>query len=50
MQCHYRQQFIASKGGTTQAALAELKDNKINNIVLKAIKKAYKKSQNILKK
>ena len=41
---------IASKGGTTQAALAELKDNKINNIILKAIKKAYKKSQNILKK
>ena len=41
---------IASKGGTTQAALAELKNNKINNIILKAIKKAYKKSQNILKK
>ena len=41
---------IASKGGTTQAALAELKNNKINTIILKAIKKAYKKSQNILKK
>ena len=41
---------IASKGGTTQAALAELKNNKINNIISKAIKKAYKKSQNILNK
>ncbi len=40
---------IASKGGTTQAALDELKNNKINSIFLKAIKKAYKKSQNILK-
>ena len=41
---------IASKGGTTQAALAELKNNKINSIVSKAIKKAYMKSRNILKK
>jgi pyrroline-5-carboxylate reductase len=41
---------IASKGGTTQAALTELKNNKIDSIILKAIKKAYKKSQNILKK
>jgi len=41
---------IASKGGTTQAALAELKNNKINSIISKAIKKAYKKSRNILNK
>lgn len=41
---------IASKGGTTRAALTELKKNKINSTILKAIKKAYKKSQNILKK
>jgi pyrroline-5-carboxylate reductase len=41
---------IASKGGTTQAALSELENNKINNIILNAIKKAYKKSKNILKK
>jgi pyrroline-5-carboxylate reductase len=41
---------IASKGGTTQAALDELKNNKINSIVSKAIKKAYMKSRNILKK
>jgi len=41
---------IASKGGTTQAALSEMKNNKIHNTILKAIKKAYKKSQNILKK
>ena len=34
---------IASKGGTTQAALTELKNNKINSIISKAIKKAYKK-------
>ena len=41
---------IASKGGTTQAALTELKNNKINSIISNAIKKAYKKSRNILKK
>ena len=41
---------IASKGGTTQAALTELKNNKVDSIIQKAIKKAYKKSQNILKK
>ena len=33
---------IASKGGTTQAALTELKNNKVDSLVLKAIKKAYK--------
>ena len=41
---------IASKGGTTQAALTDLKNNKIDSIISKAIKKAYKKSKNILKK
>ena len=41
---------IASKGGTTQVALAELKNNEVDSIILKAIKKAYKKSKNILKK
>jgi pyrroline-5-carboxylate reductase len=41
---------IASKGGTTQAALTELKNNKFDSMILKAIKKAYKKSKNILKK
>jgi pyrroline-5-carboxylate reductase len=41
---------IASKGGTTQAALTELKNNKVDSVILKAIKKAYKKSKNILKK
>lgn len=41
---------IASKGGTTQAALTELKNNKVDSMILKAIKKAYKKSKNILKK
>jgi pyrroline-5-carboxylate reductase len=41
---------IASKGGTTQAALLELKNNKLNSIISKSIVKAYKKSKNILKK
>tara|TARA_B100001063_G_scaffold245019_1_gene279435 strand:+ start:4889 stop:5686 length:798 start_codon:yes stop_codon:yes gene_type:complete len=41
---------IASKGGTTQAALTELKNNKVDSMILKAINKAYKKSKNILKK
>ena len=41
---------IASKGGTTQAALLELNNNKLNNIISKSIVKAYKKSKNILKK
>ena len=41
---------IASKGGTTQAALTELKNNKVHSMILKAINKAYKKSKNILKK
>ena len=41
---------IASKGGTTQAALSELNNNKLNSIISKSIVKAYKKSKNILKK
>ena len=41
---------IASKGGTTEAALSDLKKNKINQIITKAIIKAHKKSKNILNK
>jgi len=41
---------VASKGGTTEAALSEFKKNKINKIFLKGIVNAYKKSKNILKK
>ncbi len=41
---------IASKGGTTEAALLEFKKNKINQSLSKAVKQAYKKSKNILKK
>jgi pyrroline-5-carboxylate reductase len=42
--------MIASKGGTTQAALLDLNNNKLNSIISKSIAKAYKKSKNILKK
>ena len=41
---------VASKGGTTEAALLEFKKNKINKLFLKGIVNAYKKSKNILKK
>ncbi len=41
---------IASKGGTTEAALLKLKNNKIQEKVLLAIKSAYDKSKKILKK
>ena len=41
---------IASEGGTTQAALSELKNNKVDKIVIKAITKAFNRSKNILKK
>lgn len=41
---------IASKGGTTEAALLEFKKNKINQILSKGIIRAYKKSKAILKK
>jgi len=41
---------IASKGGTTEAALLEFKKNKINKLFSQGIINAYKKSKNILKK
>ena len=41
---------IASKGGTTEAALLKLKNDKVQEKVLLAIKSAYDKSKNILKK
>ena len=41
---------IASKKGTTEAALLEFKKKKINQIFSKGIVHAYKKSKNILKK
>tara|TARA_Y100000768_G_scaffold375598_1_gene346577 strand:+ start:2049 stop:2846 length:798 start_codon:yes stop_codon:yes gene_type:complete len=41
---------IASKGGTTEAALREFKKSKIQQSLTKAIFKAYKKSKNILRK
>ncbi len=41
---------IASKGGTTRAALSELKKSKIDKLISKAIVEAYKKSKNILRK
>jgi len=41
---------VASKGGTTEAALLDFKKNKINKNILKGIINAYKKSKNILKK
>ena len=41
---------IASKGGTTEAALLKLKNDKVQEKVSLAIKSAYDKSKNILKK
>tara|TARA_Y100000768_G_scaffold147608_1_gene110129 strand:- start:281 stop:1081 length:801 start_codon:yes stop_codon:yes gene_type:complete len=41
---------IASKGGTTEAALLELKKNKTKQSLLRAINQAYTKSKSILKK
>lgn len=41
---------IASKGGTTEAALFQLKKDKVDKNVSKAIQQAYKKSKRILKK
>ena len=40
---------IASKGGTTEAALFQLKKDKVDKNVSKAIQQAYKKSKRILK-
>ena len=41
---------IASKGGTTEAALLKLNNYKVQDKILLAIKSAYDKSKNILKK
>ena len=41
---------IASKGGTTEAALTQLKKNKVDALINKAIQQAYKKSRKILLK
>ena len=41
---------VASKGGTTEAALLDFKKSKVNKLFLKGIINAYKKSKNILKK
>jgi len=41
---------IASKGGTTEAALSQLKKDKVDLCVRRAIQQAYKKSKRILSK
>ena len=41
---------IASKGGTTEAALLKLKNDRVQEKISRAIKSAYDKSKNILKK
>ena len=47
---HHLLKSIASKGGTTEAALSELKTNKVDLSVRRAIQQAYKKSKKILNK
>ena len=42
--------LIASKGGTTEAALSQLKKDKVDKSVNKAIKEAYERSKKILGK
>ena len=41
---------IASKGGTTEAALLQLKKDKVDLSVRRAVQQAYKKSKKILSK
>ena len=41
---------IASKGGTTEAALSQLKKDKVDLSVRRAVQQAYKKSKKILSK
>ena len=41
---------IASKGGTTEAALSQLKKDKVDLCVRRAVRQAYKKSKKILSK
>ena len=40
---------VASKGGTTEAALKEWKKAKLGQIVLKGVKAAYKRSKQLSK-
>ena len=41
---------IASKGGTTEAALSQLKKDKVDLSIRRAVQQAYKKSKKILSK
>ena len=41
---------IASEGGTTEAALSQLKKDKVDLSVRRAVQQAYKKSKKILSK
>tara|TARA_Y100000816_G_scaffold197464_1_gene144538 strand:+ start:635 stop:817 length:183 start_codon:yes stop_codon:yes gene_type:complete len=44
----YLLKAIASKGGTTEAALSQLKKDKVDLSVRRAVQQAYKKSKKIL--
>ena len=46
----YLLKSIASKGGTTEAALSQLKKDKVDLSVRRAVQQAYKKSKKILSK
>ena len=46
----YLLRAIASKGGTTEAALSQLKKDKVDLSVRRAVQQAYKKSKKILSK
>ena len=46
----YLLKAIASKGGTTEAALSQLKKDKVDLSVRRAVQQAYKKSKKILSK
>ena len=46
----YLLKSIASKGGTTETALSQLKKDKVDSSVRRAVQQAYKKSKKILSK
>ena len=46
----YLLKSIASKGGTTETALSQLKKDKVDLSVRRAVQQAYKKSKKILSK
>ena len=46
----YLLKAIASKGGTTEAALSQLKKDKVDLSIRRAVQQAYKKSKKILSK